>query len=80
MREHCDAIYEDLAEADVPEGARLRRCELPFSDFYARAVSMAYYEHLRKAHAKTARTNPALAEKPPPEMNLNFEVLRASNP
>ena len=78
--EYCDAIYEDLAEEDVPEGARLRRCEPPFSDFYARAVSRAYYEHLGKARVKTVSTNPALAEEPPPAMDLNFEAIRASNP
>ena len=78
--EHCDAVYEDLAEAHLPEVARLRRCERPFSGYYARAVSRAYYEHLGRARVKTARTKPALVKKPPPEMNLNFEAIRAFNP
>ncbi len=59
--EYCDAIYEDLAEEDIPEEVKLRCCERPFSNFYERAVSRAYDEHLGKAHAETARTSPAFS-------------------
>ncbi len=53
--EYCDGVYEELAGEDIPEEAKLRRCERPFSDFYARAVSRAYDEHLRKVRTQTAR-------------------------
>jgi len=81
--EYCDGIYEDLNEENIPEEAKLRKAEEPFSAFLARAILQAYRDHNEKLHRRLQERGLDVRRLPEPVLSvydLSVEAIKAEHP
>jgi Fic family protein len=79
--EYCDEIYEQIAEEDISEEARLELCGLPFVSFYLRAFIKAFEEHndkLRELMVSAGADVPPRTPLEPSLTDLSLDAIKAA--